>query len=67
MSRGRHPNAYRSVEWTVNIPETIAAKVALILHDPVRGKPAHGARSALITQLLTEWLRTHDVNPEVPQ
>ena len=41
------------------VPTHIASRVQLLLTDPLRGKPAYGQMSILITQLLTEWLAAH--------
>lgn len=54
--RGRKPHADPPTEWKVSIPTSIAAKVELLLTDPYTGKPEHGARSRLLTQLLVNWL-----------
>lgn len=54
--RGRKPHADPPTEWKVSLPTSIAAKVELLLTDPYTGKPEHGARSRLLTALLTQWL-----------
>ena len=41
------------------IHEELDAKVRLALFDPYRGKPKHGAMSALVNQLLSEWIKKH--------
>jgi hypothetical protein len=55
--RGRKPHADPPVEWKISIPESVAAPVELILTDALTGKPKHGARAKLITELLTTWLK----------
>lgn len=55
MRQGRPPLAVPTVPWKLQIPVDLAAQADLLCLDPVRGIPAYGARSALITQLL----RTH--------
>lgn len=56
MSRGKKPHLDRPVEVSVNLPETLIAKVSLLLFDPIRGTRKHGALSALITGLLKDWV-----------
>jgi hypothetical protein len=56
MSRGRKRHVDRPVKWTLNIRESLAGQVAVLLSDPVTGKPKAGARSKLINRLLAEWL-----------
>jgi hypothetical protein len=54
--RGRKPHADPPVEWKISIPQSVAAPVELLLTDAFTGKPKHGARAKLITELLTNWL-----------
>ena len=54
--RGRKAKADRPVEWKISVPESVVAPVSLLLSDPLTGRPAHGARSQLVTRLLREWL-----------
>ncbi len=46
----------RPVRRHVTIRESVLAQVDIILCDPLRGTPAHGALSQLVTQLLADWL-----------
>lgn len=55
--RGKKPHADPPTEWKISIPTSVAAAVELILTDPLTGKPRHGARAKLITQLLSQWLK----------
>ena len=50
-SRRRGP----AVEWKVSIPQALALDIELLFYDPVNHKPNYGARSVLITQLLTNY------------
>jgi hypothetical protein len=45
-----------SVEWKVHIKSSLAAKVELLLLDPMRRKVKYGARSQLIETLLERWI-----------
>lgn len=45
-----------TVEWKVRVPVDLAAKADLLALDPLRGTITYGARSALITRLLREYL-----------
>ena len=53
---GRKPHTIPPVTWKCQVPTDVAAKVDLLLQDPLRGVPVYGARSALVTQLLRNWL-----------
>lgn len=55
MPRKRHLDT--PVQWFINIPKTLAAKVELLLADPLQPDRArYGSRSALVQQLLREWI-----------
>lgn len=54
--RGRPQNLEPTIEWKIMIPESLAAPVELLCLDPVRMKPAFGARSAYISRLIREDL-----------
>ena len=56
--RGRKPLLIPTEAWKCQIPIDIAAKIDLLLLDPVRGVPVYGARSELVTRLLREYLAT---------
>jgi hypothetical protein len=60
---GRPQNTIPTIEWKCHISIPVAAKVDAFLLDPVSLKPRYGARSALVTQLLVQWLNTKGVNP----
>ena len=53
MPRPKHSDP--PVEWRVNVPESLAAQIELLLFDPVRNTIRYGGRSRLITALLREW------------
>jgi hypothetical protein len=58
VTRGRKPKPDPTVAWSVRIPSTLAAQIDLQILDPIRGAPAYGRRSELVTQLLYLWLRS---------
>ena len=60
------PRSVRPVKFQTYVPEDVAAKVDLILHDPVRCRVKHGARSRLVEMLLRRWLRGLDAMKPVP-
>lgn len=62
--RGRPSHMTPTVEWKCHIPIDVAVKIDMINLDPVRGTPAYGARSALVTRLLREYLDTLAKSPE---
>ncbi|HYE38131.1 hypothetical protein [Methylocaldum sp.] len=66
MSRGRTANTEKSIRWRIEVKERIAAQVELLLLDPLTGDIAYGARSALVNQLLREWLdKQRRANPVI--
>jgi metal-responsive CopG/Arc/MetJ family transcriptional regulator len=56
MPRGRRARIDKPVRWEVSLPTSLAAEVELHIFDPVRRTQAFGARSALVSRLLREWL-----------
>lgn len=54
---GRKANVVPSVQWLLYVPVTLAARVDLILKDPVRDKVKYGARGELLVQLLERWIK----------
>jgi hypothetical protein len=65
MARGRKASLDPPVEWTVNVPSSIAVQIDLLLSDPLTGKPRYGARAKLVTALLQHYLRTARTNPNL--
>jgi hypothetical protein len=64
-TRGRPANLEKTLEWKIMIPESLAAPVELLCLDPVRNKPAFGARSAYISRLIREDLeRRRMIEPD---
>ena len=56
MPRGRKPFADKRVRREMQIPESIALRIDVLAHDPLRGKPAHGKWSEIVSEALREWL-----------
>ena len=52
------------VRWRINIDAEIAKRVDDALFDAVRGKPGYGERSALVDELLREWLDYRSQEPD---
>lgn len=48
---------FTPTQWKVTLPETLAARVEHRLGNLSGGAVAYGARSALISALLNNWLR----------
>lgn len=46
----------KAITWKLTIDQTLAAQIELRLADLSRGRPIYGARSALVSHLLREWL-----------
>lgn len=59
---GRPANDIPTIDWKVHIPVPIAAKIDVLLLDPVTGKTRHGARSAFVTELLVKYLNSRGVS-----
>ena len=59
---GRPANTVPTIDWKVHIPIPIAAKIDILLLDPVTQQTRHGARSAFVTQLLVEFLAKRGVS-----
>lgn len=62
MSRAR--SSIRPEEIKVSIPMDLSARIDTLLWDPVLHKPRYGARSELITQLLSAWCNEQETSPE---
>lgn len=58
MKRGRPALVVPTVDWKCRIPVDVAAKIDMLLLDPVRQEVAYGRRSQLVTQLLKAFLET---------
>lgn len=43
-------------EWKISLPATLAAEIEILLLDAAKGKARYGARSALITSLLRQFV-----------
>lgn len=65
----RRPPGKRSMLETrlieVPLPTTLVEEVDVRLFDPVLGKAGYGARAALITRLLKDWVNSTPANPKV--
>lgn len=56
--RGRKPHTDPPVRVEITVPQTVIAKLDLLLSDPLTARTKYGARSRLITRLIREWLLT---------
>ncbi len=54
--RGRKAQDEQKVPYNALIPEGLAAKIDLLLLNPMTGKIKYGARSQLIEKILRRWL-----------
>lgn len=59
---GRKRLIDRPITKQINVPESVAAKVDLLLYNPRTGEQRHGAWAQLVTKLLREWLREQGVS-----
>jgi len=62
VTRGRKLHADPPVPVFTSLPQSLAAKVELLLFDPVTNKPKYGGRSKLIEQLLREWVERQQLS-----
>ena len=53
---GRPALLIPTIEWKLKIPLPIAVKLDMLVLDPIKGVPAYGQRSALVTQILRDYL-----------
>jgi hypothetical protein len=65
VSRGRKAHSDPPVQRFISLPTTLAAKVDLLLMDPVMNKPKYGSWSDLIQVLLRRWVEDQ-INPSPP-
>jgi len=56
MKRGRKALTIPNIDWKIRMPSDLAAEVELLLFDPVKEEVTYGARSALIEELLRDWV-----------
>lgn len=64
---GRPPLLVPTVAWKLKIPVPIAVELDMLVFDPVKGINAYGQRSALVTQILREYLERRKLQPpELP-
>lgn len=56
----RRPSPDLLIDYKLSVPATLAGMVEVRLMDNVHRKAKYGARSALIKQLLTDWIARFD-------
>jgi len=59
MPRGRKPKEIKTVERKINIPETLDAKLQLMLFSEVDQRVPYGALSSLIVPMLEDFMRRY--------
>ena len=60
--RGRKPKSDPPVGVKIRLPTTIHNRLSQYLEDPLTGRPIHGARSVLVTNLIKEYLDKKEKN-----
>lgn len=55
--------SFTPTQWKVTVPEVVAGRIEKALGNLNGTKPIYGARSALISLLLQNWLRERDGQP----
>lgn len=58
MPRHKRPDA--PVRLHITLPQSLLARLELILHDPIRNKARYGERSAIIEGLVREWIEERE-------
>ena len=58
---GRPPSLSPKRQWTIALDAEVADTVDILLMDSLTKKPRHGARGALVSQLLREWIRSQQL------
>lgn len=58
---GRKPNAVKSVNWKIQVPEPLAVKFDAIYVNPLDGKIPYGLRSEIIVGLIRKYLQEQGV------
>lgn len=56
----RPKNPFPGIRSQILIPEDVRARLSLALYSPAEQRVPYGAYSALVTQLLREWLEARD-------
>jgi Arc/MetJ-type ribon-helix-helix transcriptional regulator len=56
MPRGRAPRGDSPVRWVIWLPGELAAKLELLLYDPVLQRARYGSKSEVCRQALELWL-----------
>lgn len=55
---GRPAKVEQSIKFTVYLPKHVHEGMLDELRDDTLGTPRYGSRSALVTQLVSDWLRS---------
>lgn len=53
---GKPRKPYLRADWKLSLPAELAARVDLVLEDPLTRKPKYAARARLVEGLLRNWL-----------
>lgn len=63
---GRPKHSIPRIRWDVYIRADLAAKVELLITDPMRERAKYGERSKLIEGLLEQWLAERQAQATLP-
>lgn len=55
MTSGLKGSSSDTVTWRITLPKDLAARIELMIFDHISKRPAYGAKSALVVQLLKDW------------
>jgi hypothetical protein len=65
MAGRPHAQTLRA-DWKLSIDAPLAARVELMLQDPLNQTPIYGARAKLVTALLEFWIAVETNAPRPP-
>ena len=65
---GKPRKPYLRADWKLSLPAELAARIDLMLEDPLTRKPKYAARARLVEGLLRRWIAetAGDAVPSVP-
>jgi hypothetical protein len=65
---GKPRKPYLRADWKLSLPAELAARIDLMLEDPLTRKPKYAARARLAEALFRRWIAesTGEDTPSVP-
>lgn len=63
---GKPRKPYLRADWKLSLPAELAARIDLMLEDPLTRKPKYAARARLVEGLLRRWIAETNGEAVVP-